>query len=188
MDLSPSPRRETFDAAQPFCQNAHIRPRVALPRTASVSTAPTSNELDDRFPSGEWTGFFIQPDSRRRYPMDTVLHFADGSVRGEGDDAVGRFTIRGIYELDTSRCRWTKQYVGQHAVEYVGKARQGGIVGEWTVPGQPAYWTGPFFLWPRARGDLGANFEKAFLDYTLTVPSAEPAPEEVETMLVGKDS
>ena len=26
------------------------------------------------------------------------------------------------------------------------------------------FWTGPFFIWPRAYGDLDAEFERAFLE------------------------
>jgi hypothetical protein len=55
-------------------------------------------------------------------------------------------------------------------VEYAGQARQGGIIGQWRIPGLPAFWSGPFFIWPRASGDLGSAFEKAYLEYELALP------------------
>ena len=73
----------------------------------------------------------------------------------------------------TAECSWTKQYVGQHSVEYTGQARQGGILGQWRIPGLPDFWSGLFFIWPRSSGNLESAFEKAFLEYELA--SAQPA-------------
>ena len=92
------------------------------------------HEIDDRFPTGEWTGFYCQPDSRQRYVMDLFLEFAQDRISGMGDDPVGQFTISGAYHTETAKCSWTKQYAGQHSVEYTGQARQGGIIGQWRVP------------------------------------------------------
>jgi hypothetical protein len=129
------------------------------------------HETDDRFPTGEWTGFYMQPDSRQRYKMDLFLEFLDGKISGKGDDPVGEFTISGTYDATTGECSWTKQYVGQHGVEYAGEARQRGIVGQWRVPELPEFWSGPFFVWPRALGDLESAFEKAFLECELSGPA-----------------
>jgi hypothetical protein len=134
-----------------------------------MPTVDEPHECDDRFPTGEWKGFYVQADSRRRYLMDLVLEFAQGRITGMGSDPVGKFAIRGAYDTTTGQCSWTKQYLGQHSVRYAGRAHQGGIIGQWHVAGQPAVWSGPFFIWPRASGDLESAFEKAFLEYELEV-------------------
>ncbi len=132
-----------------------------------MSSFDARQEMDDRFPTGEWTGFYLQPDSRQRHSMDLALAFAGGEISGEGDDPVGKFTMRGRYDTATAACSWLKQYVGQHGVDYSGQARQGGIIGHWSIARMPASWSGPFFIWPRAAGDLSAAFEKAFMEYEL---------------------
>ena len=91
--------------------------------------ASEQNEIDDRFPSGEWTGFYLQPDSNERNGMNCHLQFVADAISGGGDDPVGQYTIRGAYNTRTAECSWLKQYLGQHAVTYVGEARAGGIVG-----------------------------------------------------------
>ena len=138
------------------------------------------HECDDRFVTGEWKGFFVQPDSRQRHAMDLVLEFIEGTMSGFGDDCVGKFTIRGTYDTETGQCSWIKQYLGQHRVAYTGQARQRGIIGQWRIPGQPAFWTGPFFIWPRAYGDLESEFERAFLEYELELSPGVATPELVE--------
>ena len=154
--------------------------RIGSSDDVLMPTVDEQHEIDDRFPTGEWMGFFVQPDSRRRYVMDLFLRFAEGKMSGTGDDPIGDFTISGAYDTRTGGCSWTKQYVGQHCVEYTGQARDRGIVGEWRVPGQPVFWSGPFFIWPRASGDLESAFERAFLEYELTSPSATTPSELVE--------
>jgi hypothetical protein len=140
-----------------------------------MSTADETHEMDDRFPTGEWKGFFIQPDSSRRYRMDLVLQFAQDRISGRGGDFVGEFTINGAYDTATGKCSWTKQYIGQHRVEYTGQARQDGIVGQWQVPGMHASWSGPFFIWPWAAGDMESAFEKAFLENELAFIDSDVA-------------
>ena len=142
--------------------------------------AEHQHECDDRFVTGEWKGFFVQPDSRQRYAMDLVLEFTEGTMSGFGDDRIGQFTIRGTYDTETGQCSWVKQYVGQHGVDYAGQARQRGIIGHWRIPGTPDFWTGPFFIWPRAYGDLDAEFERAFLEYELELSPGIVTPELVE--------
>jgi hypothetical protein len=137
-------------------------------------------EFDDRFPTGEWKGFYVQLDGRQRYMMDLLLQFSQDRISGSGDDPVGRFAVSGAYDTMTGECSWTKRYIGQHAVEYAGQARQGGIVGTWRVPGTPAFWSGPFFIWSRASGNPEAAFEKAFLEYELASPCTGSPTEPVE--------
>jgi hypothetical protein len=145
-----------------------------------MPTVDEQHEFDDRFPTGEWTGFYVQPDSRQRHVMDLVLQFAQDRISGVGDDPIGKFTISGTYDTITAECSWTKQYVGQHSVEYAGHTRQGGIIGQWRIPGLPAFWSGPFFIWPRALGDLESAFEKAFLEYELALSFAGSPSQYVE--------
>lgn len=138
------------------------------------------HEMDDRFPTGEWRGFYVQPDSRQRHKMELLLEFAQEEISGMGDDSVGEFTIKGTYDTRTGQCWWTKQYVGQHRVLYEGRTNGRGIIGQWQVPGQPASWSGPFFIWPRALGDLESEFERAFLEYELLAPAPASPAELVE--------
>ena len=141
---------------------------------------PEQHEFDDRFLTGEWKGFFVQPDSRQRHAMELVLEFTDGAITGFGVDRVGKFTIRGSYNTDTGQCTWLKQYLGQHGVDYAGQARQRGIIGQWQIPGQPAFWSGPFFVWPRTYGDLESEFERAFLEFALELSPEIGTPELVD--------
>lgn len=123
--------------------------------------------IDDRFPAGEWTGFYLLPITVQRYGMDLVLQFTSGRISGSGSDPVGNFAISGAYDPTIGDCSWTKQYIGKHGVDYVGRAYRQGITGEWNIPGEPAFWSGPFFIWPRESSDCESEFEKAFLEYEL---------------------
>ena len=107
-------------------------------------------ETDERFPSGPWTGFFIQPDSPRRHRMELELAFRDGRLRGDGNDWVGEFIVRGRYQTSDGSCWWTKAYIGQHDVAYSGHNERQGIWGKWEIRG---LWSGGFHIWPLAMGD-----------------------------------
>jgi hypothetical protein len=67
-------------------------------------------ETDGRFPSGEWTGFFLQRPSTSRQWMQLRLIFRSGTLTGQGSHWVGPFTMDGGYEVDDGRCWWTKRY------------------------------------------------------------------------------
>jgi hypothetical protein len=84
-------------------------------------------EQDGRFPSGLWTGFFLQRPSTARHWMEPRLTFRGGALRGDGHDRVGAFTLDGHYDLTDRRCWWTKQYVGQHEVSHAGHNEGKGI-------------------------------------------------------------
>ena len=77
-------------------------------------------ETDPRFPSGRWTGFFLQRSVPGRHLMELLLHFSQGAMTGEGRDWVGGFLVRGRYDLSDGRCHWTKRYLGKHDVFYQG--------------------------------------------------------------------
>lgn len=70
--------------------------------------------------SGAWRGYYLHAGSSRRHTMQLDLTFATATVRGEGTDDVGPFTIRGAFEPDGVKVWWHKQYVGAHAVWYEG--------------------------------------------------------------------
>ncbi len=117
-------------------------------------------EEDPRFPSGPWTGFFQMPGSKARHKMEIHLTFRDGTLRGEGRDRVGRFLFRGRYEVDSGKCHWTKQYIGQHDIYYQGYNEGRGIWGVWEWPGDPR-WSAGFHIWPEAMGDPTQQVDRA---------------------------
>ena len=54
-------------------------------------TNPIDLETDARFPSGRWTGFFLQVQVPGKHQMELLLTFRQGSMTGEGRDWVGEF-------------------------------------------------------------------------------------------------
>src|SRR5262249_26954607 len=77
-------------------------------------------ETDPRFPSGPWTGFFVQRAIPGRHVMELHLTFRAGEMTGEGRDWVGPFLLRGRYSVEDGKCHWTKRYLGKHDVWYKG--------------------------------------------------------------------
>ena len=105
------------------------------------------------YPSGRWDGFWVQERLGRQAMTPFTLQFAAGRVTGEGRDVVGRFTFSGEYDEATGAVRLVKQYVGKHAVLYVGQPDgEGSIQGTWTIS---KYETGPFLLRPRVQKPRG---------------------------------
>lgn len=82
--------------------------------------------------------------------MDLDLTFASGRMNGDGNDDVGRFTIRGQYDAQTLECWWTKTYVGAHDVFYRGFREGKGIWGTWEITVQDH---GGFHIWPKRIGE-----------------------------------
>jgi hypothetical protein len=107
-------------------------------------------EQDDRFPSGEWKGFFLQRQLPGRHWMELHLTFRDGLIRGEGRDWVGEFLMTGRYQVSDGKCWWTKKYLKRHDVFYQGYNEGKGIWGTWEIPGD---FSGGFHIWPIAMGD-----------------------------------
>ncbi len=105
---------------------------------------------DARFPSGPWTGFFLQPLIPGRHTMELSLTFADGEVKGEGRDRVGKFLIKGRFQVEDGKCWWTKSYIGLHDVSYSGFNEGKGIWGMWEIE---APWKGGFHIWPEGMAD-----------------------------------
>lgn len=107
-------------------------------------------ESDARFPSGPWTGFFLQPLMPGRHQMELSLTFRKGRLDGEGRDRVGQFAFKGRYQVEDGKCWWTKSYLRRHSVAYQGYNEGKGIWGTWE---ESPINRGGFHIWPVAMGD-----------------------------------
>jgi hypothetical protein len=142
---------------------------------------PGDVETDPRFPSGPWTGFFLQKALPGRHRMELRLTFRGGEMTGEGRDWVGRFLIRGRYGIADGCCRWTKRYVGKHDVVYQGFNEGKGIWGVWEIPTQtlPGFRRGGFHIWPEGMPDPSGQQLREEADVPVTVEdlieAVEPA-------------
>jgi len=112
---------------------------------------PLILETDPRFPSGPWTGFFLQLALPGRHETNLELTCSDGKLTGEGRDWAGAYTIDGSYDLASGSCEWTKQYLGRHAVMYKGTNNGRGIWGVWELRQLWGLLTdrGGFHIWPQ---------------------------------------
>lgn len=130
---------------------------------------------DADFPSGQWVGFYTYSQRpQRRYLMDLILEFRGGTISGEGADGIGFFNIAGQYFPKEGECSWTKRYVGQHSVDYVGYREKKGIWGTWTLHGAK----GGFHIWPIGEGEPVEKLrEEVEEEFPLTVsPLRAPGP------------
>jgi hypothetical protein len=111
---------------------------------------PANLESDPRFPSGAWTGFYLQYWMPGRHKTDLDLTWQNGTVTGSGHDRVGAFSINGTYDSVTGECAWTKQYIGKHAVAYRGVNDGRGIWGVWEIRLLGGLYAdrGGFHMWP----------------------------------------
>ena len=123
---------------------------------------PIDLETDPRFPSGRWTGFFLQTQGPHpgKHQMELLLNFRQGSMTGEGRDWVGKFVIKGRYATGDGKCHWSKRYLGKHDVFYQGYNEGKGIWGTWEIP--PAQnmgmlFRGGFHIWPEGMADPSGN-------------------------------
>jgi hypothetical protein len=140
-------------------------------------------EPDGRFPSGPWTGFFLQPSLPGKHWMELRLIFRNGIMEGEGRDRVGEFRFKGRYQVSDGKCWWTKTYIKQHSIAYQGYNEGKGIWGTWEY--SPTH-KGGFYIWPEAMGDptqirLAEAVDQPVDEPALEIPIAEPvgAPAEV---------
>jgi len=117
-------------------------------------TTPAKIELetDPRFPSGKWTGFWLQRFFIGRQYMSLNLTFTQGVVRGEGIDRIGEFTITGHYDLKTGKCTLTKAYVGAHSLTYEGR-NENDAQWIWGIWHHLTLDRGGFHLWPHGEED-----------------------------------
>ena len=107
-------------------------------------------EQDSRFPSGPWTGFYLQRPVPGRQWMELRLAFSNGRIRGDGRDRIGAFTFTGRYDLRDGRCHWMKRYIGRHDIAYQGYNEGKGIWGVWEIPPSAR---GGFHIWPVGMDD-----------------------------------
>lgn len=121
-------------------------------------------ETDNRLPTGEWNGFYLESHQPRRGWMHLYMSFENNKITGEGTDYVGPWTASGTYDLETGACHWVKQYVGKHQVDYRGICGPNGIQGQWRI-----LWTsGEFHIWPKSLHHLN--------ELLLHEDLAQPAP------------
>ena len=120
-------------------------------------------ETDPRFPSGPWTGFWVQTHLGRQW-MTLHLRFKDGKVAGDGVDSVGRFIFTGTYDLATGKCDLLKSYIGRHDVAYTGQNDDDGLWlwGVWQL--ELPLERGGFHLWPAWEADPTSRKLKAERD------------------------
>jgi hypothetical protein len=129
---------------------------LKITEDSPVSDHPASDlETDPRFPSGPWTGFFLQKAIPGRHLMELRLNFRAGTLTGEGRDWVGPFLIRGRYNVADGRCHWQKRYLAKHDVYYKGFNEGKGIWGVWDMPSEvhPDVRSGGFHIWPEGMPD-----------------------------------
>jgi hypothetical protein len=134
-------------------------------------------EPDSRFPSGPWTGFFLQPLVPGRHRMEMILTFREGKLTGEGRDRVGHFLFKGIYQVVDGKCWWTKTYLRQHSLAYQGFNEGKGIWGTWE---ESPINRGGFHIWPVAMGDP----TQARLAEEADAPAEAPGPSLAEPVEV----
>jgi hypothetical protein len=123
------------------------------PRPNDPHQAPEDPvETDERFPSGPWKGFYQQFG---KHQMDLDLTFRQGRILGHGRDGVGRFLIRGGYDVQSGKCSFSKRYLGAHDVSYQGYNEGKGIWGVWDLIRYGD--RGGFHIWPAAWGDMSVE-------------------------------
>ena len=83
--------------------------------------------------SGVWDGYYVQ--RRKRHRQQMRLEFADGLMRGSGQDSIGPFTIDGEFRIADGETRlgWIKTYDQGHSVLYVGTLEDSVIQGTWDI-------------------------------------------------------
>lgn len=133
-------------------------------------------ETDPRFPSGPWTGFFLQQEVPGRHWMELRLTFKRGMIQGEGRDRVGEFLIKGRYQIEDGKCHWSKTYIGRHSVFYKGFNEGKGIWGTWEIP---PVWRGGFHIWPEGMADP----TKPALTESVKRPESVPVIDSVDTQV-----
>ena len=81
-----------------------------------------------------WTGHFEQLGQYYPVQFDDMQIGLNGQILGRGSDQVGQFSINGMLNR-TGTINFTKQYHGQHAVQYSGIVGNKIIKGKWSIPG-----------------------------------------------------
>ena len=81
-----------------------------------------------------WTGHFEQMGEYYPVQFDDMQIGLNGQILGRGSDEVGQFSINGMLSRNGT-IKFTKQYNGQHAVQYSGIVGNKVIKGKWSIPG-----------------------------------------------------
>ena len=66
-----------------------------------------------------WTGLYVHDGRDTEMRFDSFI-LDVGSVKGGGEDEVGKFELAGSRD-SYGNIRFTKQYIGEHAIGYVGQ-------------------------------------------------------------------
>jgi hypothetical protein len=140
---------------------------------------PNVLETDPRFPSGPWTGFYLQRLVPGRHMMELQLTFRQGVMTGDGRDRVGKFLVTGRYDLSDGKCYWTKKYVGKHDVFYRGFNEGKGIWGVWEISSKTLPQQGGFHIWPEGMPDPSTPHLTEAADLPAPEPPVEPVKEPV---------
>jgi hypothetical protein len=137
-------------------------------------------ETDNRLPTGEWNGFYLERHRSERGWMHLYLSFEDGKIKGEGTDYVGPWVATGDYDAESGKCNFVKQYLGQHQVVYSGQAGLQGIMGQWSI----GFTHGEFHIWPRSMSELN----EMYLTEDLSAPTSTSPKisEEIEEDFLAK--
>ena len=148
-----------------------------LHRPVKSPTPPKDLETDPRFPSGKWTGFWLQRHFLGRQWMGLQLEFHYGRVIGGGADCVGDFTMGGTYDVKTGNCSIVKTYDGAHSLIYEGRNEGDGLWlwGLWRMTID----RGGFHLWPAYEDDPTLPKLRAARERTLDTPVIKLPPVEV---------
>lgn len=80
-----------------------------------------------------WAGVYMQNGEETEMIFDHMNIWMN-KIQGRGRDEVGEFEINGTFE-NNGRVNFTKQYIGQHAVQYEGQYDGNRIIsGQWKIP------------------------------------------------------
>lgn len=148
---------------------------------------PYELETDPRYPSGPWTGFFLQRNLPGKHRMELRLTFRQGDMSGEGRDWVGDFIIRGKYDKNDGRCHWSKRYLGKHDVFYQGFNEGKGIWGQWEISATSEYprLHGGFHIWPEGMAEPTGDALKIGAEVPVETTEDSPAKRVQELEPVG---
>lgn len=106
--------------------------------------------MNERFPSGEWTGFFTFSGIEGINVMNLQLGFRERRVAGTGWNEDGRLVIVGSYSQPSREIIGTLRYRRSNKVSFRGfgdGARLGGCWGVWENE-NPSTVGGGFHIWP----------------------------------------
>lgn len=83
--------------------------------------------------TGQWTGHYVQYGSEfpMRFKNFYIMPVPQGYIKGEGEDEIGKFVIKGSFNNNATAVRFAKTYIGQHTIYYQGEFTGSSIEGFW---------------------------------------------------------